>query len=68
MKVSYKITNTPDHLLKMQTPKYYIRFLCDGTEDFEYSRRAKNFYPSLEEAEAAGKRYLRKMKKNGFEV
>lgn len=68
MKATYRIENTVQHLVEMGAEKYYVWFLLDGHSDFEYERRAKCFYPTLKEAEAAGKRYLKKMQKNGFDV
>ncbi len=68
MKATYRIENTPDNLIQKGFEKHYVWFLLDGHCDFEYERRAKCFYRTLKEAEAAGKRYLKKMKKNGFEV
>lgn len=68
MKASYTITEAPANLGN----QLYIDFLIDGKSDWNHARRAKAFYPATEEgrkkAEAAGKRYLKKMQENGFTV
>lgn len=68
MTATYKIVKTPQNLIEINTPKYYIVFVCGGVQDYEYTRRSKCFYGCVEDAVKAGKRYLRKMKKNGFDV
>lgn len=69
MKAEYRIIKNPEFLRLQDEPDpYHVLFLCDGRLDWEYIRRAKVFYTTQKEAEAAGKRYLRRMKKNGFEI
>lgn len=68
MTATYSIYRTSDNLTKMGTAPFAIAYICGGVEDWEYERRTKNFYNTIEEAHKAGKRYLRKMKNNGFEV
>lgn len=68
MKACYRIDKTPDHLVRMGTPPYCINFFVGGDIDRDYERRAKTFYETKASAHEAGKRYLRKMKKNGFEI
>ena len=68
MKASYKILNTPDNLIAMGTKKFYVSFMYDGFSNYEYERRAKTFYDNLKDANSAGKRYLKKMEKEGYEI
>jgi hypothetical protein len=72
MTATYRIEKTPAHLVKMGTAPYIIRYYvglgCDWSSDWEYERRAKVFHETEAEAHKAGKRYLKKMKDNGFEV
>lgn len=68
MKASYRISKTPEHLVRIGTEPFYIQYLYDGYPDFDYERRAKSFYETEAKAIAAGKRYIRKMKKDGFEI
>lgn len=68
MKASYRIHKTPDHLVRMGTAPYAIDYIVGGEQNWEYDRRAKHFHETEEKAHEAGKRYLRKMKKDGFEI
>ena len=68
MIASYTILNTPDNLVRMGTAPFVIKYSVDGRTNFEYERRAKLFYKTEVEADKAGKRYLRKMKKDGFDI
>ena len=68
MKASYRVRKTVDHLVRMGTEPYTIEFFVDNDQDWEYARRAKPFHETEAKAHEAGKRYLRKMKKNGFTV
>lgn len=68
MKASYKVSQTPDHLVRIGTAPYTIEYIVGGDQDWEYARRAKPFHETEAAAHEAGKRYLRKMKKNGFEI
>lgn len=69
MKASYKVWKSQG--VGGAAGKYVCTFLLDGFVD--YDQRGTNgtggkLYETKEQAEAAGKRYLAKMKKNGFEV
>ena len=68
MTATYKIGKTPDNLLKMGTAPYFINYIVGGESNWEYERRAKIFHETEEDAHKAGKRYLKKMKLNGFEI
>lgn len=68
MTASYRIFNTPDNLVRMGTEPFVINYLVDGRTNYEYERRAKLFYKTREDADVAGKRYLKKMKKDGFDI
>lgn len=68
MTATYKVNKTPNHLVQIQTPPYYIEYIVGGDTNWDYERRAKTFYDTEEAAHKAGKRYLRKMKQNGFEI
>lgn len=68
MTAGYRIRKTPDHLVRMGTAPYYIEYIVGGDTNWEYDRRAKHFHETEEKAHEAGKRYLRKMKQNGFEI
>lgn len=63
MKVSYKVEKNE------YVKKYVCYFLLDGkpdqTEKGTYGTGIK-LYETKEKADQAGKRYLKKMKKNGF--
>ena len=51
--------------------KWVCTFLLDGHIDYDQrgtNRTGGKLYETKEQAEAAGKRYLAKMKRNGFEV
>lgn len=68
MKATYRIHKTPDHLVKMGTAPYFIEYFVGNDPDWDYDRRCKHFWQTEAEAHKAGKRYLNRMKKNGFEV
>ena len=68
MKAAYRIRKTPDHLVRMGAAPYNIVYIACGVVDWDYERRAKHFYETESAAHKAGNRYLRKMKKNGFEI
>lgn len=68
MKASYRVSRTAEHLIRMGTAPYYIEFFVGGDQDWEHARRARPFHETEAAAHEAGKRYLRKMKKNGFEI
>lgn len=68
MKASYRVSRTAEHLIRMGTAPYYIEFFVGGDQDWDYARRARPFHETEAAAHEAGKRYLRKMKKNGFEI
>ena len=68
MTATYRVSKTAEHLTRMGTAPYYIEFFVGDDPDWDYARRAKPFYETKEKAHEAGNRYLRKMKKNGFEV
>ena len=68
MKASYKVRKTEPHLLRLGTAPYYIEYFVGNDQDWDYGRRAKHFHETEAEAHKAGKRYLKKMQKNGFEI
>lgn len=75
MKALYRITNTCSNLTAMGAEPFTINYLvgmgASGTQietNWLYERRAKLFYRTKAEAEKAGKRYLKKMQKDGFEI
>lgn len=68
MKATYRIRKTPDNLIKMGAAPYNINYIVGDRTDWEYERRAKHFHETEAAAHKAGKRYLRKMKENGFEI
>lgn len=68
MKASYRIRKTPDNLVRMGTAPYAIEYTVGNETDWEYDRRAKHFHETEKDAHQAGKRYLKKMQKNGFEI
>lgn len=68
MKATYRVDETPRHLVKIGTAPYYVTFIVGNERDFDHERRAKTFYETKEKAYAAGERYLKKMEKNGFEI
>lgn len=64
MTASYKVE-------KSRFNDWTCRFLIDGIPDTDErgtDGTGLKFYETIEKAEAAGKRYLRKMKKNGFDI
>lgn len=66
MTASYEIYKT-----RFDNYPYVCAFMIDGHVDSGASRTSGTgikLYESKEKAEAAGKRYLKKMKANGFEV
>lgn len=69
MFASYNLHRVPENL---GSDLIHVTFLIDGKIDWDYERKAKAFYPFTPEgykkAEQAGKRYLKKMKANGFEI
>lgn len=69
MKATYKVSKTPSHLVKMGTDPFTITYMVGNFPDWDYERKVrKHFYKTEVAAHEAGKRYLRKMKKNGFTV
>lgn len=68
MLATYRISKTPKNLRDMGVAEYTINYICGGETDWEYERRARLFYDNVYEAVKAGKRYIKKMKNNGFEV
>ena len=68
MRATYSVRPTPDHLVKIGTAPYHITYIVGNDVDWDYTRRAKHFYETKEKAYAAGERYLKKMKQNGFEI
>ena len=69
MIASYRVEKS--HGVGGAAGKYVCTFFLDGRID--YDNRGTNgtggkLYETKEQAEAAGKRYLAKMKRNGFEV
>ena len=69
MKASYRVEKS--HGVGGAAGKYVCIFFVNGLVNFDergtYGTGNK-LYETKEKAEAAGKRYLAKMKKNGFEV
>ena len=68
MKASYKVRKTCDHLVRMGTAPYIIEYFVGDDQDWDYERRCKHFHETEAAAHKAGKRYLKKMQKNGFEI
>lgn len=69
MKATYRIHKTPDHLIRMGVDPFYIEYIVGSDTDWDYTNRCRKFFfPTQSEAEKAGKRYLAKMKKNGFQI
>ena len=64
MKASYRVTKT-------RWNDYMCEFMIDGYADTDVrgtDGTGLKFYFTKEQAEAAGKRYIKKMQKNGFEI